>query len=57
MSVREINKMREVWHTEAEESAKKDSRNQQSNAYCELAVFPDGWDERIANGTLPGLVQ
>lgn len=49
--------MRRVYRTEAEESTKQNSGNQQTYAQCELAVFPNERDERITDGTLPDLVQ
>lgn len=44
-------------HTKTEETAEENSHYQQGDADCELAALPDAWDEWVANGTLPDLVQ
>ena len=42
--------------TQAKESGKKETKNQQSESYEELTSLCNGWDEGIANGTFPDLV-
>lgn len=43
--------------TQSKVSGKKKTKRQEGEANEELTVFADSWDERVAGGTLPDLMQ